>query len=189
MRVLGHAAALISVKVNVVDVKGSSDERLSVSAGYLLITSSSGEARYSEKALINCAKIDVNLDLVVLKSNKRKSKTRVLAEPELKRNVKSGLRKGIARSAYLARGRRIARAINISKVRISQESELSGLANHLVVATLLVLVKSQLIPDLHPVTVMLVNALTANLNLNVINELVAREIKPTSVYVRKRDCA
>jgi hypothetical protein len=117
---------------------------------------------------------------MVLKGNKRKSKTRVLAEPELKRNIEGGLRKSIARSTYLARSRRVARTINIGKGRVSQEGELSGLANHLVVTTLLVLVKGKLVPDVHPVTIMLVNPLTTDLNLNIINKLMAREIEPPS---------
>ena len=41
----------------------------------------------SPQALINGAEIKVDLDFVVLKSNKRKSKTRVAAKPELKRNI------------------------------------------------------------------------------------------------------
>jgi len=55
---------------------------------------------------------------VVLKSNERESKTRVLAEPEMERNVKGGLRESIARGTDLARSIRLARAINIRERRI-----------------------------------------------------------------------
>ena len=103
MRVLGHLAALISVKEDIVDVKGSSNKRLLVSGGYRYSSGSSSKGAYSPQALTDGAEINVNLDLVVLKGNKRKSKTRVAVEPEKKRDVKGGLRKSLARSTYLRR--------------------------------------------------------------------------------------
>jgi hypothetical protein len=180
VRVLGHTPALIRVEVDVVDVEGRSNKGLGV--GVCDLGTSGIQGRHCEKALINCADVKVNLYLVVLKSNQWKSKTRVAAEPEEKRNVEGGLRESIARSADLARSSAVARAIHWGEVRVSQEGKLGGLANHLVVALLLVLVKGKLVPDLHPVTVLLVNALTTNLDLNVINELMAREIEPARIH-------
>ena len=101
MGVLGHASALISIKENVINVERSGDKRLGVSIGNLHVVGLSGVYRLnSEKALIKRADFDVNLDFVVLKGNKRKGKTRVAAEPELKRNVKSSFWKSFARGAY-----------------------------------------------------------------------------------------
>jgi len=86
--VLGHTTALISVKEDVVNVERSSYERLVVSDGYLGTSGVVAIKRInSPEALINRTKVDVNLNLVVLKSNQRKSKTRVASVPELQRNV------------------------------------------------------------------------------------------------------
>jgi hypothetical protein len=180
MRVLCHAAALISVEVDVIYVEGSGYKGLTVSGGSLEFAGAL-ECGYSPEALINSAEVEVNLNFVVLESDERKSEARVGAEPELKRYVKSGLRKSVARSAYLARSIRVARSINISEGRISYESELSGVTNHLVVALFLVLVKGKLAPDVHPVTVVLLDALAANFYFYIFYKLVAREIKPASV--------
>ena len=183
---LSHAAALISVKVDVIYVERSGNKGLAVSSGYLHVRASSilissVHARYSPEALINCAEVEVYLDLVVLKSNEWKSKAWVAAEPELKRDVEGGLWESIARSAYLAWSVGIARSINISERWVSYEGKLGGVTNHLVVALLLVLVHGELAPDVHPVTVLFLDALTANLNFYVFDELVAWEIEPASV--------
>ena len=122
--VLGHSATLVGVKEDVVDIEGSSNQGLVVgdgsrhglargslsSSGNLSSSSGSSlgslavavEGGHSPQALINRADVKVDLDLVVLKGNEGKSKSGVGAKPELKRHVKGGLRKGIARSAHLA---------------------------------------------------------------------------------------
>ena len=121
---------------------------------------------------------------MVLKGNERKSKTRVAAVPELERHVEGRLRKGVARGAHVARSTRGsgARAINIIEVRVGDVGKLGGVANHLVVATLLLLGKSELVPDVHPVTVLAVNALATNLDLNLRDHLLTWEIEPASVF-------
>ena len=104
MGVLGHAAALVGVKEDVVNVERSSNERLIVSLGDLIVlVGSSGGLKVVDgpEALVNRAEVEVNLDLVVLEGDERKRKTRVAAVPELERHVKSGLRKGLARGADL----------------------------------------------------------------------------------------
>jgi hypothetical protein len=180
--ILSKSSALISVEVDVVNVEGSRYKRLSISLRNLHLSRGAGKTGYRPEALINGTKIDVNLYFVILKSNEWKSKTWVVAEPELKRNVESSLWKGVAWSTYLARSRGIARAINVSEGWICEVSELSGLTNHLKVTGLAVLVHSELGPDVHPVTVLLVNSLTTNLELNILNELMAREIEPACIY-------
>ena len=69
MRVLGHTTSFIGVKEDVINVKRSSYKRLAVSRGRLRGTGSAGKVRYGPEALINRADVDVNLYLVVLKSN------------------------------------------------------------------------------------------------------------------------
>ena len=93
--------------------------------------------------------IDVNLDLVVLEGNEGQGETHVAAEPELKGNVQGGC-----------------------------ESLINGLANHLVVAINVALGLGQLVPDVHPVAVVLVDLLAADLNGQVGQKSQAEVIDP-----------
>jgi len=121
---------------------------------------------------------------VVLKSDQRKSKTRVSAVPEHQRNVKGGLRKSVSRSTYLVRSSgRSARSRNISESRVGDVGKSGGVSDHLVVTSLLFLGKGQLVPDVHPITVLTVNSLTTNLDLNLCDQLLTNEVQPTSIYV------
>ena len=116
-----------------------------------------------------------------IQGNQRKSETRVCAKPELERHIKGGLRKGVTRSTDLARSCGVARTINISERRVSDEGELSCVTNHLEVTALLLGSHGKLVPDVHPVTVLTVNALTTNLNLNLSDKLLTDEIQPSSI--------
>jgi len=181
MRVLGHASALIGIKENVIDVKRSGYKRLSVGGRSLLVIgrTTTDNGVNSEKALIKRAEFDVNLDLVVLEGNKGKSKSWVTAEPELKRDVKSRLRESVTRSAdSLGDVVSTASSGNIGEGSVGKVGKLRGLANHLVVSGLLLTGESKLVPDVHPVTVLTVDALTTDLNLNHRDKLLTGVIKP-----------
>jgi hypothetical protein len=182
VRVLGHLAALISIKEDIVNIERRRNKRLLISSSRGLGARGSGEGLDGPQALLKGLNVKVDLDLVVLKGQEGKSKTGVAAKPELKRDVKSGLRKGIARSTNLGGtvgGR--AGAVDRGKKRISDVGELGGLTDHLEVAALLLAGHSELVPDVHPVTILAVNALTTNLNLNLSNELLTDVVKPTSI--------
>jgi hypothetical protein len=113
MGILGHTAALIGVKENVVDEERSGNEGLVVSIGALdRARGGGGKGVDGPEALINGAKVDVDADLVVLESNEGESKARVLAEPELEGNVEGGLRESVTRGANLAGSIRLARTID-----------------------------------------------------------------------------
>ena len=64
--VLGHLAALIRVKENVVNIEGGGHERLLVGVRHRLGARSSSEGLHGPEALTNGAEIDVNLNFVVL---------------------------------------------------------------------------------------------------------------------------
>jgi hypothetical protein len=197
--VLGHSASLVSVQEHIVNVQRSSNQRLIVGNGgrdrasnvVLLssLVSSSGRVRVlvtvqggnSPQALINRADIKVDLDLVVLESNQRESQTGVSTEPELERNVQGGLRKSVTGSANLTGSQGVARGLNIRERGISDEGKLGGVTNHLEVASLLLRGHSELIPDVHPVTILTVNSLTTDLNLNLGNKLLTGVIQPTGI--------
>jgi hypothetical protein len=192
--VLRHSASLVSVQEHIVDVQRSSNQRLIVSNGgrngasNVVLTSSTRvrigvavQGGNSPQALINRADIKVDLDLVVLESNQRESQTRVGAEPELEGHVKGGLRKSVTGSTNLTGRQGVTRGLNIRERRISDEGKLGSVTNHLEVSTLLLRGHSELIPDVHPVTILAINSLTTNLNLNLSNELLAGVIQPTGI--------
>ena len=178
VRVLGHAAALVGVKEDVVNVERGGNERLVVSLGNLGGTTGAirVEVVDSPEALVNRAEVEVNLDLVVLEGDERKREARVAAVPELERHVESGLREGVARGADLLRGSGVARTVDIGEAGVGEVGKLGGVANHLVVATLLLLGESELVPDVHPVAILAVDALATNLNLDGLDKLLSREI-------------
>ena len=203
--VLGHASALVSVKEDVVDVERSGNQRLVVGVSDLNATALGPGVRalakgaatlrmihriviravqvvYGPQALINGAQIKVDLDLVILKSDEGQSQTRVAAIPELERHVKSSLGQGVAGSADLARGIGVTGTVNVVERWVSNVSQLSSVTDHLVVATLLLGSQGKLVPDVHPVTILAIDALATNLNLNLGNHLLTREVKPAGVY-------
>jgi hypothetical protein len=179
--VLGHTPALVGVQEDVVDIEGGGDEGLVVSRSDLNGTSGAVEGGHSPQALLDGTDIKVDLDLVVLKSDERKGQTGVAAEPELKGDIESGLGESVTGSANLARSVGIARAIDVVEGGIGNEGQLSGVADHLEVAALLLSRHGKLVPDVHPVTVLTVDTLATDLNLNLRDELLAGEVKPTGI--------
>jgi hypothetical protein len=185
--VLSHTSALISVQEDVVDIERGSDQRLVVGVVYTTtdrgVSSVVGAIKRtnSPQALIDGTDIKVDLDLVILKSNQRKSKTGVAAIPELKGDIQSSLGESIAGGANLTRSISLARTIDRVERRVSDESKLSGVADHSIVTSLLINGKSKVVPDVHPVTILAINALTTDLNLNLRNQLLTREVEPTGI--------
>ena len=179
--VLGHTPTLIGVEKDVVDVEGGGDEGLVVSRGNL--DGSSAQAGHGPQALLNGADIKVDLDLVVLKGDEGKGQTGVAAEPELKGNIEGGLRESVTGSANLARSVSIARAINVVKGGVGDEGQLGSVSDHLEVTALLLGRHGKLVPDVHPVSVLTVDALATDLNLNLRDELLTGEVEPTGIDV------
>ena len=182
--VLGHLAALIGIKEDVVDVQRGGNERLLVGGRHRLGGISGVKRLDGPQALTDGAEVNVDLHLVVLQGNEGKGKTGVAAEPEKKGDVKGGLGKSLAGSAHLGRasgGR--ARARHIGELRVSDVGKLGGVTNHLVVTLLLLGRHGQLVPDVHEVTVLTVNALTTNLDLNLGDELLTGEIQPAGIHI------
>jgi hypothetical protein len=188
MGVLSHTSALISIQEDVVNVERGSDKRLvvgsvdaSTGGGAGIIGVAAAERTDSPQALVNRTNIKVDFDFVILKSDEGQSKTGVTAVPELKGNVEGSLGQSIAGSANLTRGICLTRTIDGIERGISDESQLGGVADHSMVAGDLVIRKSKVVPDVHPVTILAINALTTDLNLNLGNQLLTWEIKPTSI--------
>ena len=182
--VLGHLAALIRVKEHVVDVEGGSDKRLLVRLGdrHGGVDGGGIQVGHGPEALADGAEINVDLDLVVLQGNERERKPGVLAKPEEEGNVEGGLGESIAGGAHLGgAGRGGARAGDAGKGGIRNVGESRRVADHLPVAALLGSGHGDLVPDVHPVTVLAVNALTTNLHLNLGDELLTNVVEPAGI--------
>ena len=187
--VLGHLATLIGIKEDVVHVQRSGNQRLLVGGGNGLgSTGGISQGVHGPEALTDGAEIDVDLHLVVLQSNEGKSKSGVAAVPELKGHVKGGLGEGVAGSAHLRRGRSGGTGARHSgEGGVGDVGKLGGVTDHLVVAGLLLLGKGQLVPDVHPVAILAVDALASNLNLHLGDELLTNEVQPTGIDVTTGD--
>ena len=180
--VLRHLPALISVKEDVVNVERRGNKGLLVRRGNRDGSGVGANAVDGPEALADGAEIKVDLDLVVLEGNQGEGKSRVPAEPELEGHVERGLRKGVAGSANLGgRARGSAGARNTGEGRVRDVGELGGVSNHLEVSTLLLGGERDLVPDVHPVSVLAINALSADLNLNLGDELLADEVHPAGI--------
>ena len=180
--VLRHLPALISVEEDVVNVEGGRNKGLLVRGGDSDGSGRSADAVNRPEALTDGAKIEVDLDLVVLEGNEGEGKSRVPAEPELEGNVESRLGEGVAgRANLVGRARGGAGPRNTGEGGVRDIGELSGVSNHLEVSTLLLGGEGDLVPDVHPVSVLAIDALTSDLDLNLGDELLADEIHPAGI--------
>jgi len=196
--VLSHTTTLVSVKEYVVNIEGSGNQRLvvgdrgrhrlargrltgGVNGSSLSRLGVAVEGGHGPQALVNGADIKVDLDLVVLESNEGKSKSGVGTEPELEGHVEGGLGKSVTGSAHLAGGLGVARSIDVGEGGIGDKGKLGGVSNHLEVASLLLGSHGELVPDVHPITILAVNALATNLHLDLGNNLLSREVQPAGI--------
>jgi len=81
----------------------------------------------------------------------------------------------------LARAARVVAALTALDEQVRQ---LRHVANHLRIAGLETRLLRQLVPDLEPVTVVLVNLLTADLYVDVVDEVVANPVEPAELRTR-----
>ena len=183
VRDLRELAALISVEVDVVDIERGG---LEIGVGHTIadgvdVAQLGGDL---PAEIADVVELQIDADLVVLEGDQRESQTRVAAEPELERNVESVVRGavanlisgvGLATSAVI-----IARLATLDE-QIGQHGHV---ANHLGVAGLLTRLLGQLIPDVQPDAVVLVNALATNLELNTLDQIVTNPVEPAELGTR-----
>jgi hypothetical protein len=169
---LGKPAALLGVEVHVVDVEGGSREGLDGSrrgAGARLLVVS---------AVDPLLELDVDAHLVVLEGDQGDCKTGVAAEPELEGDVEGlgrGTCTGSARVGELSSG---ARGIQRITLGVLHQNEVVGVADHIIESLNGTGILGELGPDLHPVTVLPVDALTTDLELDNLDEPVADVVEP-----------
>ena len=181
---LGELAALIRVEVDVVDVEGGGREVRVVDAradGVGVATHLRGDVPAEVADLVE---LEVDADLVILERDQRERQARVAVEPELERDVERVLRRAVE---HLRGGVRLAaRAVIVAALTALDEEvrQLRHVAHHLGVAGLLARLLRELIPDVEPLAIVLVDALAADLELDALDEVVANPVEPAELRTR-----
>jgi len=161
VRLLSHLAALIRVEVDVIY-----EERAGLETLVLYIRVDVGVAGPAH--VLDAGKVNEHLDLVVLEGNQRQSETRVAAVEELEGDVHrvSGGALAYSRRRYRLRVT-ISRAYIVAVLTSRREEvdKLGDVADHACVTTLLARGERELVPDVHPVAILLIDLLTTNLEL------------------------
>ncbi len=169
---LGEAATLLRVEVDVVNVEGGSREGLD------------GGGRGNGASLLIVAAVDpllelnVDADLVVLESDEGDRKTGVTAEPELEGDVEGLGRGARTRGAGVGELRTGARGIEGVTLAVLHEDEVVGVADHVIESLDGARILGELGPDLEPVAILTVNALATDLELHNLDEAVADVVEP-----------
>ena len=181
---LGELATLVRVQVDVVHVERGGHQVGGVHA----VTHGVGVVGHARGVVphqvLQVVELQIDTDLVVLEGNQRQSQPRVAVEPELERHVQRVLRG----TAEQGRGAEGLTASTVVVARLAtlhhQVGQLGHVANHLGIASLLASLLGELIPDLEPVTVVLVNTLSTNLQLNPVNQVVPHPVEPAELSTR-----
>jgi hypothetical protein len=138
--------------------------------------------------VLEVVELEIDTHLVVLECNERKCKTRVAAEPELEWDVESVLRgaaQEFTRRVRLTAGTGVVAVLTTLDDKVSQVWHVT---NHLGIAGLLSWLLGELIPDVEPVTIMFVNALTTDLEFNPVNQVVTNPVEPAELGTRAVCC-
>ena len=182
VRDLGELAALVRVEVDVVDIERGGGETALADA----VADRVGVrgVRVIPADIVEGVELEVDADLVVLEGDQRQSKTWVAAEPELERDVQ-GVHRGARGDDLRSEGLTAIAVVVASRATLVQEvRELGHIANHLGITGLLAGLLSELVPNVKPVTILLVDALTTDLNLNIIDDVVTDPVEPTELSAR-----
>ena len=182
VRDLGELAALVRVKVDVIDIERGGGETALADA----VADRVGVrgVRVIPADIVEGVELEVDADLVVLEGDQRQSKTWVAAEPELERDVQ-GVHRGARGDDLRSEGLTAIAVVVASRSTLVQEvRKLWDIADHLGITGLLASLLGELVPNVKPVTVLLVNALTTDLNLNIIDDVVTDPVEPTELSAR-----
>lgn len=185
VRLLREAAALLRVEVDLVNLERRSRERLGSRRERARRDRARAEARRRARrdvvlvaAVDELLELDVDADLVVLERNERDRETRVAAEPELERDVERLRRRARAGRAGVRELRARARTVEREALLVLEEDEVVRVADHVIESRDRARILGELRPDLHPVTVLAVDALTTDLELNLLDESVTDVVEP-----------
>jgi len=179
---LGELAALISIKVDVIYIeRGSSKTALANTVADRVGVRTSGIV---PAEVVEGVELKVDAHFVVLESNERESKTRVAAEPELERDIES-VHGSAAGNHFRSEGfASVAVIVTSGTTLVDAVSEFRNITYHLGITGLLTRLLGKFVPDVEPLTIVLVNALTTDFNLNIVDKIVANPVEPTELGTR-----
>ena len=126
---------------------------------------------------------------MVLERDKGDRDTRVAAEPELEGDVERLRRRAGTRKTRLRDFRGRARGIKRNTATRLEERKVVRVANERVKSSDRTGLRRELRPDLHPVTVLAIDALTTDFNLNLLHEAVTDVVHPAERRRRIRRAA
>ena len=182
VRDLGELAALIRVQVDVIHIEGGGGEtRLRNTVANSMRVRAVGIV---PAEIVEGVELKIDAHLVVLEGDEGERKSRVAAEPELEGHVERVHRCAAANALREAGLTGIAVVVARDTALDNEVRELRDVTNHLGVTGLFARLLRELVPDVEPVTIVLVNALTANLKLHVGDEVVANPVEPAELRTR-----
>jgi hypothetical protein len=120
---------------------------------------------------------------VVLERDERDRKTRVTAVPELEGDEERLHRRARARQARVRGLRGGARGVQGDTAAVLEEHKVGAVAHHVVERHLRAEGLGELGPDLHPVTILLVDARATDLDLHRVDEAVTDVVEPAEAVV------
>jgi hypothetical protein len=182
VRDLGEFTTLISIEVDVVNIEGGSSKTALANA----VADGVGVAGVGvvPAEVVEGVELKVDTHLVVLEGNQGEGQTRVAAEPELERDVQ-GVHRGARSDNFRSEGLTAIAIIVASRTTLVEEvSKFRNVTNHLGITSLFTRLLGELVPDVEPLTVLLVDALTTNFNLNIVDDVVANPVEPTELGTR-----
>lgn len=158
---LGEAAALLCIEVDIINIQrcvwqGTNHEVEGSGGGNSNLVG-------SEEAVGCLSELNVDLDLVVLQGDQGKSQTGVVAEPELQRNVQGLAGDGLGSTSAGDGG---------------EGGQIGGVSDHGGVSGSMPSGLGQLVPDVQPSGVVLVDALATDLELDALDQDVAEPVQP-----------
>ncbi len=205
---LREAATLLRIQVDVVDPQRGRDQALAVDNGDV-------GCDVGVDKVASLVELDVDLHLVVLESNQGERKPVVTVKPELQRHIQCSLRHALCRSIHVANIDTITQTVRAVRDhlreghcaerttlrldvrrRIATVADTRALGNlvttvavhHAQVVLGLARRKREFIPDVQPVAIVLVDQLSTDLDLDVLDQILAHIRDPREVARNIRLC-
>ena len=184
VRDLGELATLVRVQVDVVHIEGGGLEIRGSHTVADCVVVAGNLRRHVPAEIAEVVELEIDTHLVILQGNQGQSQPRVTAEPELQRDVESvsgGAVHLLVGGVGLATGTVIIARLTTLHKQVGQHGHI---ANHLGIAGLLPRLLGELIPDVHPVAVVLIDTLSTNLNLHGLDKIVSHPVEPAELSTR-----
>lgn len=181
---LGELAALVRVQVDVVHVQRRSHQARvgDAVADHVGVGRVLGGKVPAQVAQV--VELQVDAHLVVLEGDQGQRQTRVTVEPELQRDVQRVLRGALLHLLGRVGGTSTAVLVAVLTALHQRVHQVGHVTHHLGVTSLLARLLGELVPDLEPVTVVLVDTLTTDLDLHVLDQVVTRPVQPAELGTR-----